>query len=104
VKSDLSEFPIEKTTAKFRYAAMRRALLHFFHRPALRFGPMGSRGPCRNARFVSFLAESNRRPLDTDFHDVVLRGRKLFRKVLVVGIILGGAWVALESAHALTVF
>ena len=84
---------------------MRRALQHFLHRPTLRLG-LGreARGLGRNPRFVSFLAESNRKALDTDFHDAVLRGRKLMRQALIALLIGGGAWVVVESARALTVF
>ncbi len=78
---------------------------HLFHRPALRLGLMrDARGPCHNARFVSFLAQSNRKRLDTNFHDTVLRGRKFVRQLLVALLLGGCAWVALESARALTVF
>jgi hypothetical protein len=55
-------------------------------------------------RFASFLVECNRKPLDTGFHDAVLRGRRLLRQVLVLALIGGGAWIALESARALAVF
>lgn len=84
---------------------MRRAFNHFLRRPALKLGLVeDARGPCRNARFVSFMAQSNRKALDTDFHDTVLRGRKLMRRGLVLLAGLGGAWVLVESARALTVF
>ena len=84
---------------------MWRALQHLFHRPALRLGLMrDARGPCRNPRFVSFLAQSNRKRLDTDFHDAVLRGRRFARQALLALLIGGCAWVALESARALSVF
>jgi hypothetical protein len=84
---------------------MLHVLQHLFHRPAIRLGVMeDSRGPFRNPRFVSFLIESNRKPLNTDFHDAVLRGRKLLRQALVLALIGGCAWIALESAHALSVF
>lgn len=84
---------------------MRRFLRKFFHRPAIRLGRLESgRGPCRNSRFVSFLAENNRKSLDTDFHDTVLRGRKLMRQALALMVAAGCAWIAIESAHALTVF
>ena len=63
-----------------------------------------ARGPCRNPRFVSFLAQSNRKRLDTDFHDAVLRGRRFARQALLALLIGGCAWVSLESARALTVF
>lgn len=84
---------------------MRHFLSQLVHRPALRFGlGADSRGPCRNPRFVSFLAQSNRKALDTDLHDAVLRGRKVARQVLYAILAGGAAWILLESAHALTVF
>jgi hypothetical protein len=82
-----------------------RALQHLFHRPAIRLGVMDEpRGLCRNQRFASFLSESNRKPLDTHFHDTVLRGRKLLRQALTVALVGGCAWIAFESARALSVF
>ena len=84
---------------------MLRTLQHLFHRPVIRLGMMeDSRGPFRNPRFVSFLVEATRKPLNTDFHDTLLRGRKLLRQALVLALIGGCAWIALESAHALSVF
>jgi hypothetical protein len=53
---------------------------------------------------VSFVAQSNRKLLDTDFHDAVLRGRKLGRRLGIAFLALGGAWIVLESAKALSVF
>jgi hypothetical protein len=82
-----------------------RFLKNLCHRPALRFGlARDRRGRLRDPRFVSFVAQSNRKMLDTDFHDAVLRGRKLVKRLLVVGTALGGAWIVLESARALSVF
>lgn len=84
---------------------MLRGWRGLFHRPAIRPGSArDARGQFRNPQFASFLAQSNRKRLDTDFHDAVLRGRKLARQALVL--LLGGglAWVVLESARALTVF
>lgn len=84
---------------------VRRTFQHLLHRPALRLGlAQDARGPCRNPRFVSFLAQSNRKALDTDLHDALLRGRKLARQALFVLLIAGVAWIMLESARALTVF
>lgn len=84
---------------------MLRALQHLFHRPAIRLGVMDEpRGICRNRRFASFLVESNRKPMDTHFHDNVLRVRKLLRQMLVAGLAGGCAWIAFESARALSVF
>jgi hypothetical protein len=84
---------------------MLSALLRFFHRPALRFGlARDSRGRFRDPRFVSFLSQNNRKTLNTDFQDAVLRGRRLARNVLIVAAAAGAAWIALESAKALSLF
>lgn len=50
------------------------------------------------------MAETNRRGSGTDFHDTLLRGRKLMRNLLRLAVASGGAWVLLESAKALSVF
>ena len=84
---------------------MLRVLQNLFHRPVIRMGVMeGNRGPCRNPRFVSFLAQSNVKALDTHFHDSLLRGRKMMRHAMILLLVGGGAWVAVESARALSVF
>ena len=62
------------------------------------------RGICRNARFVSFMIQSNRKPLDTHFHDTLLRGRRLLRQALTVALAGGGIWILVQSARALSVF
>jgi hypothetical protein len=82
-----------------------RALRNFFHRPAIRMGmPKDSRGSMRHPRFVSFMAQNNRTKLDTNFHDTVIRGRRLLRHALVLIVAGGCAWVVLESAKAISVF
>jgi hypothetical protein len=53
---------------------------------------------------VSFVAQSNRSTLNTDFRDAMLRGRVVVRRVLVAAAVLGVAWIAIESAQALSVF
>jgi hypothetical protein len=53
---------------------------------------------------VSFLALTNRKTLDTDFQDTVLRGRRLAKQAFTLLLALGGAWIVLESAKALSVF
>ncbi|MSU25344.1 MAG: hypothetical protein EXS32_16180 [Opitutus sp.] len=84
---------------------MLRALLHLCHRPALRFGlRRDGNGRFREPRFVSFMAQSNRKLLDTDLHDTVLRGRKLVKNIFRLALVGGCAWVVLESAKALSVF
>lgn len=84
---------------------MLRALLNLCHRPAIRFGlGRDPRGRFRDPRFVSFMCQSNRKALDTDRHDAVLRGRKWLRAAFKLALAGGCAWVVLESAKALSVF
>lgn len=84
---------------------MLRVLLNLCHRPAVRFGlRRDPRGRFRDPRFVSFMTASNRKILDTDLHDAVLRGRKLMRYAFKFALAGGCAWVVLESAKALSVF
>ena len=87
------------------YAVVLRVLLNLCHRPAIRFGLVRDpRGRFREPRFVSFLSQSNRKVLDTDLHDTVLRGRKLMRNALKFALVGSAAWIVLESAKALSVF
>ena len=84
---------------------MQFLLKNLFHRPAIRFGlAQENRGKFRDPRFVSFISQSTRKMLNTDCQDAVLRGRKVFRFALVAALVGGGAWVLLESAHALSMF
>jgi len=85
---------------------MQSVLRNLFHRPAIRFGLAKDThgGRFRDPRFVSFISQSNRKTLNTDFKDAVLKGRKVLRYALVAALIAGGAWVVLESAHALSMF
>lgn len=84
---------------------MLRYLLNLCHRPAIRFGLRSdTRGRFRDPRFASFMLASNRRPLDSDFHDAVLKGRKLVKNLFRLGLAGGCAWIVLESAKALSVF
>lgn len=84
---------------------MLRALLNLCHRPAIRFGlRRDARGRFRDPRFASFMQQSNRRRLDSDLHDTVLKGRKFMKNMFRLGLAGGCAWVVLESAKALSVF
>ena len=84
---------------------MLRFLINVCRRPGVRFGLRNdTRGRFREPRFVSFMAQSNRKKLDTDLHDAVLSGRKLMRNLLKLALVGGGAWIVLESAKALSVF
>jgi hypothetical protein len=80
-------------------------LKNAFHRPAIRFGlAREGHGKFRDPRFVSFISQSNRKSLNTDFQDAVLRGRRVLRYALVAALVCAGAWVVVESAHALSMF
>lgn len=84
---------------------MLRFVLNLCHRPAVRFGLRRDvRGRFRDPRFVSFMGQTNRKALDTDLHDAVLRGRKMVRTLFKFALVGGCAWVVLESAKALSVF
>lgn len=86
-------------------SAVLRALLNFCHRPAIRNGLVRDpRGRFRDPRFVSFMSQNNRKTLDTDVQDAVLRGRKVVRTFLKLALFGGGAWIVLESAKALSMF
>jgi hypothetical protein len=81
------------------------ALRKLFHRPAIRTGlARDPRSRLRDPRFVSFIAASNRKSVDTNFQDTVLRARKLARQAFVVLAVAAAIWIALESARALSVF
>ena len=99
-------FRLEKTTPNLRPTLVLRALKNLLPHRALRFGLRDdhAHGRLRDPRFVSFVAQGNRKTLNTDLRDAVLRGRVLVRRVLVAAAILGVAWIAIESAQALSVF
>lgn len=50
------------------------------------------------------MSQTNRKALDTDRHDAVLRGRTLMRGIFKLALAGGCTWVVLESAKALSVF
>lgn len=84
---------------------MLRLLFNLCRRPPIRFGlRRDPRGRFREPSFASFMSESNRRPLDHDMHDAVLKGRKAMKNLFLAGLALGGAWIVIESAKAFSVF
>lgn len=84
---------------------MLRLLLNVCRRPPIRFGlRRDPRGRFRDPRFASFMADSNRRALDHDLHDAVLKGRKMVKHLFRLALAGGCTWVVLESAKALSVF
>jgi hypothetical protein len=84
---------------------MLSALRKFLRRPAIRFGlARDARGRFRDPRFVSFLSQNNRKTLNTDFQDAVVRSRMLLKRALILLAAAGAAWFALESVKALAMF
>jgi hypothetical protein len=78
------------------------------YRPAIRLGRI-ERGPrdrshLRSERFASFLADNNRKTLNTDRQDVLLASRRIARLFLIFAAGAGLAWIALESARAVGMF
>lgn len=103
--TNVEPFGLKKPLQSVVTKRVLRALLNLCRRPPIRFGlRQDPRGRFREPRFASFMAESNRRPLDHDMHDAMLKGRKAMKHVLLAGLSLGGAWVVIESAKALSVF
>jgi len=79
---------------------MLRALLHLLSGgSSRRRGGSGPQGRFRSAQFTSFMAQNNRRRVDT-----VLRSRRMLRHLLKLALAGGGAWVVVESARALSIF
>jgi hypothetical protein len=88
---------------------MLYALKNLFRRPAIRMGRVDNSlfqtTRLRNAQFVSFMAQSDSlAPMSMDRYDTKLRRRKRLKTTLVLAMVLGLAWVIIESAHAISMF
>ena len=88
---------------------MLHALLQFFRRPPIRMGRVDNRTirttVIRNAQFVSFISESGSAARHhPDRHDRRLRRQKLTRMAIAASAAAGVAWMAIESAKALSIF
>jgi len=58
----------------------------------------------RNPGFVSFMLDNNRRRLGGRSHERTLLWRRWLRSGVLALLALGIAWIAIESAKALSVF
>ena len=87
---------------------MWRAFRNWFHRPAIRMGPVDNSrirmSRTRNAQFVSYLTETGFRRVNADRYEASLRRRRFAKHALFWSLAAGGAWVAVESARALSKF
>ncbi len=57
-----------------------------------------------NAQFVSFLEQSGFRKRQLDRHEKTKRVKKVFGLAFVWTVVLGFAWIVIESAQALELF
>lgn len=84
---------------------MPRLFQRLFHRPALTFGLVEDRrSRFRNPRFASFIAQYDSRVRNSDAFDAKLRARRWVQRGLFAAAALGGAWVVVESAKAISSF
>lgn len=58
----------------------------------------------KHAQFASFLEESGFRARTVDHHERSLRRQRAAKSLLTWATAFGAAWIALESARALTLF
>jgi hypothetical protein len=102
----VAKFNLKKPSQILTTPTVLRVLFNLCRRPPIRLGMRQDRrgGRFRDPRFASFMLETNRKPLDTDIHDTVLKGRKMMKNCFRLALVAGGAWVAIESAKALSVF
>lgn len=84
---------------------MLRAWFSFLlHPPSRQHGRSELRGRFQNPQFVSFMAQNNRKRINSDLHDAVLRGSRLLKNVLRFALAGGCTWIVIESAKALSIF
>ncbi len=88
---------------------MLRTLFSLFRRPPVRMGRVDNSRMrttrIRNAQFVSFFSSNDcvarRHP---DRHDQRLRRQKFTKSLITAGAATGLAWIAIESAKAISIF
>lgn len=84
---------------------MLRVMRRWWYRPAIRMGSVDNSRirttRTRNAQFVSYLVDIGFRQVNTDHYEAGLRRRRLVKRVLFWLLVVGGAWLIVESARAL---
>ena len=58
----------------------------------------------KHAQFASFLENGGFRTHHVDHYERSMRRRQWAKRLVIVGIVFFGAWIAIESAKALTLF
>ncbi len=86
-----------------------KILFALTRRPAIGFGLMvnavrGKKSQVRTAQFIGFLEDSGFRRANPDRHTKLLNRRRAAMNVLFLLLLIGFAWIMMESAHALTLF
>lgn len=85
-----------------------RTLRQILRRLPIRFGARSDRHlrttNARHAQFASFLEQSGFRPHNVDRYERALQRRRFGKAVLIAGAAALVAWIAIESAQALTLF
>ena len=84
--------------------AMRRLLNHLPIQIGTRSDRRLRTTGLKHAQFASFLETGGFRTHHVDYHDRSMRRRQLAKRLVILAIVFFGAWVALESAKALTLF
>jgi len=81
-------------------------LRRWWYRPPIRMGSVDNsrirRTQTRNAQFISYLVESGFRQVNADHYESGLRRRRLAKRILFWLFVVGGAWLIVESARALS--
>jgi len=84
---------------------MLRVMRRWWYRPAIRMGSVDNSRirttRTRNAQFVSYLVDIGFRQVNADHYEAGLRRRRLVKRVLFWLLVVGGAWLIVESARAL---
>ena len=87
---------------------MLRRLRRWRFRPPIRMGSVDNSRihttRTRNAQFISYLVESGFRQVNADRYESGLRHRRVVKRILFWLLVAGGAWLAAESARALSMF
>ena len=85
-----------------------RTLRQILRRLPIRFGARSDRHlrttHARHAQFASFLEQSGFRPHNVDRYERSLQRRRFAKVALIAGAAALVAWIAIESAQALTLF
>ncbi len=84
--------------------AIRRLLNHLPIQIGARSDRVLRTAQLKHAQFACFLEDTGFRARTVDYHDRRIRRRRFAKSVFMWAIAFGVAWVALESARAVTLF